>query len=120
MRVSKAVAAKLGVKATAFRRHKYGAKKTVVDNITFDSKKEAATYVKLLALEKAGKISELKLQVPVEVVINDMKICTWRADFVYVEGGKRIYLDVKGFRTREYVLKRKLVKAVLGIEILEL
>lgn len=47
---------------------KYGARKTVVDGITFDSKKEANRYRELKLLEKAGKISNLKLQVPFELI----------------------------------------------------
>lgn len=85
------------------KRHKYGAKKTVVDGITFDSKKEAARYQELKLLEQAGEISNLELQPEYEVIITKK----YKADFLYTEKGKTIVEDVKGFKTPEYITKRK-------------
>ncbi len=51
--------------------------------------------------------------------VNSELICTYVADFCYTENGKYIVEDVKGTRTREYVIKAKLMKALFGITVLE-
>lgn len=101
-------------------RGKFGNRKTVVDGITFDSKAEAARYGVLKILQAAGVVTDLRLQVPFELTVNGLKVCRYVADFVYVIDGKEIVEDVKGMRTREYSLKRKLMLAVFGIEIQEI
>lgn len=99
---------------------KYGNRKTVVDGITFDSAKEAKRYGELKVLQRAGEITSLELQPRFPIVINGVKVCTYVADFYYVdEIGSLVVEDCKGFKTREYILKRKLMKAVHGIDILE-
>lgn len=98
---------------------KYRNVKTVVDGMQFDSKKEAARYGQLKLLQRAGKISDLRLQPKFDIVVCGTKICKYIADFEYIENGIAIVEDVKGKRTREYILKKKLVKAVLKIDILE-
>ena len=104
---------------------KYGNKKTVIDGITFDSKKEAERYCELRLLLRSGRIKDLRLQVPYEVVpsvkIHGVKqrAVKYIADFVYTEAGREIVEDSKGVRTREYVIKRKLMKHVHGIDIRE-
>lgn len=112
-------------------RSKYGNKKTVVDNITFDSMKEAGRYGQLKLLVKAGKITDLELQPKYAITVNGQKICTYVGDFRYVdvEGSdlfdaargifKWVIEDVKGMKTPVYNLKKKLMKAVHGIEIQE-
>lgn len=103
--------------------NKYRNKKTVVDNITFDSKKEAARYQELRLLERAKEIHNLELQPAFAVVVNNVKVCTYKADFKYwVDGvnGRYIVEDVKGIKTPVYQLKKKLVKAIHGIEIQEI
>lgn len=97
------------------RRHKYGARKTEVGGILFDSKKEAARYQELRLLEKAGEIHDLRLQVPFELQPKFRKNGkTWRAvtyvaDFVYLtKEGEEVIEDVKGMRTDVYRLKRKM------------
>lgn len=102
------------------RRAKFGNKKTVVDGITFDSKAEATRYSTLKVLEKANIVADLRLQVPYELTVNGLKVCRYIADFVYTMDGKEIVEDVKGMRTPEYKLKRKLMLAVFGIEIQEI
>lgn len=91
---------------------KYHSKKTVLDGITFDSKKEARRYSELRLLEKAGVITGLKLQVRFEIVPKqkDERAAHYVADFVYFENGKTVIEDTKGFKTPEYILKRKLMK----------
>ena len=95
---------------------KYRSKKAVVDGITFDSKKEAERYCELKLLEKAGKIKDLTLQYKFELQPSFKKngktfrAITYIADFTYLdlERMKNVVEDVKGYRTKEYQLKRKL------------
>lgn len=98
---------------------KYRAKKSVVDGITFDSTMEGNRYAELSVLQKTGIISKLRIQVPYKIIINDELICTYKADFVYFENGIEIVEDAKGYRTKDYILKKKLMKAVLNIDIKE-
>lgn len=120
---------------------KYHSKKTTVDGITFDSKHEAYRYCELDLLLKAGKIKDLELQkefelIPAqyEFVENGVdrkgqpkrkKVCVeravrYKADFCYyTEDGTYIVEDVKGFRTKDYAIKRKLMLLVHGIKIRE-
>jgi hypothetical protein len=102
------------------RRAKFGNRKTVVDGITFDSKAEAARYGVLKILQAAGVVANLRLQVPYVLTVNGVKVCRYVADFVYVLDGREVVEDVKGVKTREYSLKRKLMLAVFGIEIQEI
>lgn len=101
------------------KRSKYNNRKTVVDGITFDSEWEAERYQELQLLERAGHIVNLRLQVPYVLAINGVKICTYVADFVYLECGEEIVEDAKGMLTDVYKLKRRLMKAIYGIEIRE-
>jgi len=103
-------------------RSKYGAKKTVVDGITFDSKWEAERYGQLKAMERGGLVTELELQVPYNIIVNDQKICKYIADFRYKlehsDGTiEDVVEDAKGVETPEFKLKKKLMKAVFNIEI---
>lgn len=98
---------------------KYGAKKTVVDGITFASKAEARRYTQLKMMEQAGAIKALELQPAYELVVNGQLICKYVADFQYHENRQLVVEDVKGFKTPEYKLKKKLLLALYGIEIRE-
>lgn len=95
-------------------RSKYHAKKTCVDGITFDSKREADRYLVLKGMEEDGTIRDLRRQVRYELVPAfdvDGRHCRpifYVADFVYVEDGKEVVEDVKGMRTDGYRLKSKL------------
>ena len=107
-------------------RSKYGAVKTQVDGITFASKREAARYVELKQLERAGHIGNLELQPAFEIIPAMMldgkkqRAIKYLADFKYVDHtGDTIIEDVKGHKTREYQLKRRLVKHLYGIEVRE-
>lgn len=93
---------------------KFHNKKVVVDGIKFDSKRESERYQQLKLLVRAGKIQDLKLQVPFELIPTqriDGKVveqsCVYVADFVYTEDGKQVVEDVKGVRTDAYIMKRK-------------
>lgn len=100
---------------------KYNNIKTVVDGITFDSKKEAQRYQTLKLFEKAGMITDLKCQVAFELIPKQdgERAVKYIADFVYKELGKVVVEDVKGKRTQVYILKRKLMLERHGIKILE-
>jgi hypothetical protein len=101
------------------RRFKYGNKPTEVDGIRFASKREAARYSELKLLERAGKISALRLQPAFPLDVNGVPVCLYRADFAYVENGRHAVEDSKGFRTDVYKIKRALMKAVHGIDVVE-
>ena len=102
---------------------KYRNVKVTVDGITFDSKREAHRWGELRIAEKAGAIRFLRRQFTYAIVIDGVHVCSYVADFVYHE--KRdgawweVVEDAKGMRTREYQIKKKLMRAVYGIEIRE-
>ena len=105
---------------------KYHNKKVCYNGIAFDSHKEAQRYSELLLLFRAGVITDLRLQVPFELIpaqrINGKiveKSCKYIADFVYTENGNIVVEDTKGFRTKEYKIKKKLLLYVHGIQIKE-
>lgn len=118
--------------------NKYGSKKIEIDGIVFDSKKEAKRYQELSMLEKAGAIQGLQRQVKYVLIpaqkepdtigsrggIKKGKCiereCTYIADFVYQEDGQTVVEDTKGFRTKDYIIKRKLMLHVHGIKIKEI
>jgi hypothetical protein len=118
---------------------KYHAKKTVVDGMVFDSLKEARRYGVLKAMEEAGEIQGLGRQVEFLLIpeqrepdtigkrggvhrgkLIERKI-TYVADFVYVRNhdNKCVVEDVKGMRTKDYIMKRKLMLFIHGIRITE-
>ena len=102
------------------KRPKYNNKKVSIDGRTFDSKLEASRYVELKRLQEGGIISGLQCQVPFALEINGNLICKYICDFRYVDiDGKMVTEDAKGDRTRVYAIKKKLMKALHGIEILE-
>ena len=93
--------------------NKYGNKKTIVNGIVFDSQKEANRYRELILLQKAGEISNLERQKSYLLLPagHGERAVKYIADFVYMENGKLIVEDVKGFKTKEYIIKRKLFKS---------
>lgn len=109
------------------RPNKYGNKKTLVDGIAFDSKKEANRYLELKAMEKCGVVRNLRLQVRIPIPVNSVKVATYIADFTFeelIDNDKwtEVVEDVKSAHTRKepyYRLKSRLLKAALGIEIRE-
>lgn len=105
---------------------KYGSRKVTVDGMTFDSRKEYLRFCELRLLEKAGEITDLKTQVKFELIPSqklDGKVVErpvhYIADFVYKQGGRTVVEDTKGFKTKDYILKRKLMLHVHGIRIRE-
>lgn len=98
--------------------NKYGARKSSVDGITFDSKAEARRYSDLMNLQRAGMISELVLQPKFPFMIGGKKMFDCIADFQYRdESGAMIIEDVKGVGDRVSTLKRKITMEDRGIEI---
>ena len=119
---------------------KYRNKKVTLDGIVFDSKKEATRYRELILLQRAGEITELELQKEFELIpaqyetfprygkngqrIKDGKRCLekpvkYKADFVYKDNGEEVIEDTKGVKTKEYIIKRKLMLYIHGIKIKE-
>lgn len=98
------------------------------DGEVFDSKKELNRYMDLKLLEKAGKISDLTRQVVFQLIPSQKDIQTgkvierpviYKADFMYTRDGKTIVEDAKGVKTKDYIIKRKLMLFVHGIRITE-
>ena len=101
---------------------KYHNRKTVRHGITFDSKHEADRYDELRLLLKAGGIHDLKLQQTYKLVGSQrtptgaaVRAVTYIADFVYTRDGKTIVEDAKGFKTKDYIIKKKLMLERFGI-----
>ena len=122
--------------------HKYGNKKIHADGQIFDSKKEYKRWCELCMLQKAGVIRGLRRQEPWLLIpeqrapgtetykrgprkgqvkpgpILERKL-TYIADFVYEENGETVVEDTKGIKTKEYIIKRKLLLYRYGIRIKE-
>jgi hypothetical protein len=104
------------------RPNKYFAKKTVAMGLKFDSRWEAERWGQLKSMERAGIVTQLERQIKYELSINDVKICDYIADFRYLleeEDGlsKLVIEDAKGILTPEFKLKKKMMKAIHGIDI---
>lgn len=125
--------------------NKYHSKKTkTADGITFDSRKEARRWQHLRLLESRGEIQDLRRQVEYELVPNqyvvierysdktgkrlkdeqrlaERRVC-YVADFVYTRDGETIVEDTKSpaTRTKDYIIKRKLMRYLNGIAISEI
>lgn len=100
--------------ATAGKPSKYRSKKTVIDGWTFDSKKEARRYLDLRAEQQDGRISELRCQVPIPLIVNNVCVAEYIADFTYFRNDELVREDVKSEVTRKlpvYRLKRKILAA---------
>lgn len=93
---------------------KYGNRKTIVDGIKFDSKAEAERYKELRMMEQSGVITDLKCQPKFQLIptfVKDGKTfrgITYIADFSYIQDGRTVVEDVKGYKTEVYKLKRKM------------
>lgn len=101
---------------------KYNNKKTIYLGIQFDSIKEANRYQVLLYMERAGLIRNIELQPRYDLVVNGKKCGFYKADFRYEKNtGETVVEDVKSPATKTpvYMLKRKLVKAIYGLDIQE-
>lgn len=111
---------------------KYHNRKIKVNGETFDSQREYERFCELNLLQKAGVIQNLQRQTKFVLIPSQYatdpktgnKKCVERsvvyvADFQYVRNGKIVVEDTKGFKTKEYIIKRKLMMYVHGIQIVE-
>lgn len=106
---------------------KYRSRKAVLDGIVFDSQLEANRYAELKLLERAGEITDLRTQVRYTLIPSQKKpsggterAVTYTADFAYRDKfGREIVEDSKGVRTQQYIIRRKLMLYVHGIEVKE-
>lgn len=108
--------------------NKYKNKKVSVDGKVFDSIKEYQRYCELRLLERAGRIKDLQMQVKFELIppqkMNGKTVeraCSYVADFVYLQDGVKVVEDTKSeaTRTKDYIIKRKLMMFIHGISIKE-
>ena len=101
---------------TGNKKSKYGAKKTKIDGHTFDSQKEAEYYSDLKFKTMAGEIQGFCLQ-PTFILANGVK---YKADFiVFNNDGSFEIIDVKGFKTKEYKIKKKIFEDKYNLKIIE-
>ena len=106
--------------------NKYNARKITVDGIKFDSIREANRYSELLILQKAGIISDLRRQEEFELIpkCGKERPARYHADFSYIDTatGEKIVEDVKSraTKTKDYILRRKLMNWRYGIQIREI
>lgn len=119
-------------------RSKYHSRKVTVDGITFDSQKEYRRFRELCLLEKAGRITDLQRQVKFVLIPAQYepdtigkrggkkrgklieRECSYVADFVYIQDGNQVVEDTKGYKTTEYIIKRKMMLHKYGIRISEI
>lgn len=121
-------------------KNKYHAKSVTYNGLAFDSQKEALRYKELTFLMTNEIITDLRRQVKFILIpaqrepakigkrggIKQGKLiereCSYIADFVYTvrESGETVVEDTKGFKTKDYVIKRKLMLFVYGIRIREI
>ena len=130
-----------------YNNNKYKNKKIFRDGEWFDSVHEYKRYRELLLLQRTGEISDLRRQVPFELIpaqYEDLptgeffvrgerkgqekikRVCVeqsvvYNADFVYTMGGKTVVEDTKSdpTKTKDYIIKRKLLLYFYGIRIKE-
>lgn len=102
-------------------RLKYRNIPTVVNGLKFSSRAEARRYGELRLLQHAGVIADLTVQPRFPIVIDGVKVCTYIADFSYRENGNLKVEDVKSkpTRTQAYIIKVKLMKVILHIDVEE-
>ncbi|MBK9497082.1 MAG: DUF1064 domain-containing protein [Xanthomonadales bacterium] len=107
------------------RRSKYGAIRVVLDGITFDSKREAFRYQQLKMRHLGGEIANLEVHPCYELRVNSQKIGKVTLDFRYIDllkRGAQVVEDAKSpatHKARDWVLRKKLLKAIHGVEVQE-
>lgn len=125
---------------TFYKKSKYRNLKASVDGIEFDSIKEARRYQELIFLQNEGDIENLQMQVKYVLIPTQRepekigpkggvkkgkvieKECSYVADFVYFDKklNMTVVEDTKGFKTKDYLIKRKLMLYIHGIRITEI
>lgn len=99
---------------------KYGNTPTVIDGILFDSKLEARRYGELKLLKLAGSITDLKVHHRWYLHTNGVRLGYYEDDFSYLEDGKQVIEDCKGYCTPMYRWKKLHIHAEYGIHIREI
>ncbi len=116
----------LAMRVTTSGTSKYRNTKCTVDGESYRSKREAQRHRTLMVMQRSGVIADLQREVPF-VLAPSVRFADKRAtpalryfaDFVYTQDGQRVVEDCKGLRTEGYRIKRHLMLALHGIEILE-
>jgi hypothetical protein len=102
---------------------KFGNHKTIRGGQVFDSKREANRFDALKLLEANGEVRNIRRQVKYVMIVNGVRITTWKADFVYDELRKGTWTEVvedsKGYPNDRWPMKKKLMKACHGITVRE-
>ena len=97
-------------------KHKFKAQPTNIDGIRFDSKKEAKYYQELLIRQRVGDVVFFLRQVPFHLPGG----VVFRCDFQeFLNDGTVRFIDVKGYRTKEYIIKKKQVEDLYPVKIEE-
>lgn len=96
---------------------KYGAKKTTINGLRFDSILESERWLMLCDMQKQGEIKALERQRTFILQAHGKEICKYIADFTYHNGVTFVVEDAKGILTRDFALKAKLFKAQYGFDI---
>lgn len=105
---------------------KFNNVKSEIDGYKFDSKKESEFYGSLKIKKQAGLIKDFKMQVPYEIIVNNIRIANYFLDFLVENNDGTIeYIDIKGkdkktnkfIKTGVFALKKRLVEAIYGIKI---
>lgn len=100
-----------------FKKTKYRSYKTSVDGHTFDSQKEAEYYNELKLLTQAKQINGFCLQ-PTFILAPGLK---YKADFIVFNTDCTYdVVDVKGFKTKEYIAKKKIFEDKYNLKIKEI
>lgn len=110
---------------------KYRARKvTLPSGETFDSTKEYRRWCELSLMQRAGAIKDLERQVKYVLIPPQRgsdghlleREVSYHADFKYFDNElqRLVVEDTKGFRTKEYIIKRKLMLYVHGIKVVEI
>ncbi len=113
------------VQKVLFSKVKYHNKKCEYKGLKFDSLKERNHYIILEHLEKTGQIKELRRQVKFllqpsfKLNGKTIRAINYIADFTYLKDGVLVVVDTKGFRTKDYLLKKKMFQYKYGMDIVE-
>ena len=101
------------------KRSKYGNRKVTIDGVQFDSVAESKFYSVLKLREKAGEVYEVELQKPYALTVNGQLVCTYKCDFAFYDAlvKRNRVVDVKGVQTKDFIIKKKLMRAVHGIDV---
>lgn len=95
---------------TSLKKNKYRNNRITVDGVNYDSKKEYERHCSLKILEKSNQISKLQFHQPeMNIILQDNPRIKYEPDFCYYENDIYIIEDVKGYQTKEFKLKKKMI-----------